>query len=81
MKEKREGINMGKMISFGANFVKYLDEYSGNSLIFKCKVEAIPDDRVIEQVKELVEDVVENESLSALFELYKMGWYLHSVEE
>jgi len=71
---------MVRMVSYGANFVKIINDERGKQLVFKCKEGAVLSDRVIEEVKESAMEFVEYEDAACLYALHDMGWYLHSIE-
>lgn len=73
---------MAELISVGANFIKVAEDNDYEyTFTFKCKDESIPDDRIIESVKTLVFDFINDGDFNALFELYQMGWYILTIEE
>jgi len=69
---------MGELVSHGANYVKVYE--SEAYLTWKCKEDVILNDRVIEEVKQHAVKFVEYGDIDYLYELYKIGWYLESVE-
>ena len=71
---------MGELVSYGANYVKVYDSESEAYLTWKCKEDVILNDRVIEEAKQHAVKFVEYGDIDYLYNLYKIGWYLQSVE-
>lgn len=71
---------MVKLVSYGANYVKIYDDNSGVNLTWKCKEDVILNDRVIEEAKKFAVNFAEYGDIDYLYDLYKIGWFLESVE-
>jgi hypothetical protein len=70
---------MSEMVSYGANFVKVYDEEADAYLLFCCKEDVILNDRVVEEIKTNAINFVRDRDLDYLYNIYELGWYLHSM--
>jgi hypothetical protein len=70
---------MSKVLDVGINFVR-IEDYEGDVYTFKSSIDVVKDDRVVEDIKRLALNFIDEWDVDSLYTLYKKGWFLASIE-